>query len=189
VPSNFTDAFVSWIVFTVPTALVAGVAAYFGAYLQEKARNLATREDIDRVLRVQEEMRAQVSGSLWVAQERWRFKADLYTKALTTMTRMRQPLEVAATKGVWPSPEVWDGVLAASRDLFEPSVVGRIWFKEEAIVPLETQGTRILELARRRDSMTDKEVLMKLCELIETAIASLQAAARDDLELRVGSSR
>ena len=52
---------------------------------KKRGRNVATREDIDRVFRLLEEMRAQVSGRLWEAQERWRFKADYYGRLLQNL--------------------------------------------------------------------------------------------------------
>lgn len=132
-------------------------------------------------------LRARTTAAWWEAQERWRFKAQLYTRSLTTLKRMRLPLEVAATKGVWPDQAVWDEIKSASRELIEPSVVGRIWLTKGAVEPLETLGTRILDLARQRAGLGDKKVLMNLCEIIEADIGALQTVAQKDLRLRLGS--
>jgi hypothetical protein len=39
---------------------------------------------------------------IWEAQERWKFKADVYAKVLSCLVRMREPFVVAAIKGAWP---------------------------------------------------------------------------------------
>ena len=50
----------------VVSVVSAGLGAYFGAYLREKGKNLATKEDLDRVVRATEDIKAKISGSLWV---------------------------------------------------------------------------------------------------------------------------
>lgn len=42
---------------------------------------------------------ARTAAARWQAQERWRFKSQIFTRALTTLKQMRQPLELAATPG------------------------------------------------------------------------------------------
>src|SRR5688572_5413035 len=39
-----------------------GIGAYVGAYLREKGKNLATKEDLDRVVRATEEIKAEVAS-------------------------------------------------------------------------------------------------------------------------------
>ncbi len=134
-------------------------------------------------------LRARTAADWWEAQERWRFKAQIYTRSLTALKRMRQPLEVAAAKGVWPDPKGWSEIVALSRELIEPAVVSRIWLTKEAVNPLETLGTRIFELESKRPELTDKQVLMELCDLLETDIAALQQVAQKDLRLRLGSDQ
>jgi hypothetical protein len=50
----------------VPILSIAGgwVGAYFGAYFREKGKNLATREDIDRITHITEDIKASISGDL-----------------------------------------------------------------------------------------------------------------------------
>jgi hypothetical protein len=66
-------------------ALFAGVGAYFGSYLREKGKNLATHEDIDRVVRATEEIKAEISGSLWLRQSGWSLTREVYFDLLRAL--------------------------------------------------------------------------------------------------------
>ena len=66
-------------------ALVAGVGAYFGTYLHEKGKNLATKEDIDRIVRKTEEIKAEVSAEAWLWQKRWDRKWDCYVEMVRSL--------------------------------------------------------------------------------------------------------
>jgi hypothetical protein len=59
-------------------AFVAGVGAYFGAHLREKGKNLATKEDIDRIVRKTEEIKAEVGAGAWLNEKRWDRKWECY---------------------------------------------------------------------------------------------------------------
>ena len=76
--------------------LVAGIGAYFGSYLKTKGKNLATREDVDgvveevkRVTRTTEEIKADISKGVWDRQKYWELKRDiLYEVAQKAGIRM-----------------------------------------------------------------------------------------------------
>jgi hypothetical protein len=83
-----------WLVIAI--AAIAAGGAYLGSYLQEKGRNLATREDLDRIVnqvqqltRATEEIKAQISGELWVQQERWKRRSELYVEILRILIRIK----------------------------------------------------------------------------------------------------
>jgi hypothetical protein len=66
------------------TFAVAGGGAYFGAYLKKKGENLATHEDIDKVLvevrattQATKEIEAKISNDMWDKQKRWEMRRDL----------------------------------------------------------------------------------------------------------------
>jgi hypothetical protein len=69
-----------WPILTVVGSLAGG---YFGAYLKTKAQNLATHEDIDKlvvqvkaVTTATKEIEAKISIDVWDRQKRWEIKRD-----------------------------------------------------------------------------------------------------------------
>lgn len=83
-------------------ALVAGLGAYFGSYLKTKGKNLATHEDIDKVLvevrattQATKEIEARISDNVWDRQKRWEMKRDV----LFEMAR-KASLEIGAMNGL-----------------------------------------------------------------------------------------
>jgi len=73
---------VSWVLAIVPF-ISAAVGAYFGAYLRKKGENLATHEDINKLLdqvravtTTTKEIEAKISSDVWDQQKRWELKRD-----------------------------------------------------------------------------------------------------------------
>jgi len=120
---------------------------------------------------------------IWEAQERWKFKADVYAKVLSCLVRMREPFVVAAIKGAWPEPVNMKRALDASAELMDPAVRAELWLPEVAIRPLKSQGDRILAFREKFDTSPTKIVLLGLCELMQKDIDALVATARQDLRL------
>jgi hypothetical protein len=72
------------------TALVAGGGAYLGSYLKKKGENLATHEDIDKLVKdvatvtqTTKEIEAKISNEVWERQAKWSIRRD----ALFEVTR------------------------------------------------------------------------------------------------------
>lgn len=79
-----TDQLTFWAV----TLLMAAGGAWFGSYLREKGKNYATREDVQALTRLTEEVRADISGKMWLDQKRWDLKRDFYWKLLAEITAL-----------------------------------------------------------------------------------------------------
>ena len=65
------------------TFIVAGAGAYLGSYLKKKGENLATHEDIDKlviqmsaVTKATKEIETQISDIAWSRQRRWEVTKD-----------------------------------------------------------------------------------------------------------------
>lgn len=66
------------------TLVLAGGGAFFGAYFKEKGKNLATQEDIGKVVeqvaavtKTTKEIEAKISSEVWDRQKRWELKRDV----------------------------------------------------------------------------------------------------------------
>lgn len=129
-----------------------------------------------------DKVKARTAAEYWEAQERWKFKASIYSRALSAMRRMRAHLEVAAARGRWPEEEEKKRLEEASNELIEPAMLARLWLPVEATSPLETLGDRLLQLERYANHQ--KEQLMRACEVLQEDINRLVAVARDDLRLQ-----
>jgi hypothetical protein len=96
-------------------SLVGGwVGAFLGAYFRKKGENLATHEDINRLVdqvkattAATEAIRSEVSGKLWETQERWKSKRQLYTDLIRSIRD-----EIAGWNGMW------DAVGKRNRSIF-----------------------------------------------------------------------
>jgi len=136
-----------------------------------------------------ERVKARTAANYWEAQERWKFRAQVYAKALTCLGRMRAPLEAAAIKGTWPPAEEWSKVQIASLDLIEPTMLARLWLSEEAVAPLKTLGDRLLGLRSDVHPGNPKPGPLKLCEMLEKEMEQLHPLAREDLKLQVAGNQ
>jgi hypothetical protein len=77
------------------TAVVAGGGAYFGSYLKKKGENLATHEDVDKlvdqvavVTETTKQIEAKISNDVWERQRKWEMKRDALFEALKDIGSM-----------------------------------------------------------------------------------------------------
>jgi hypothetical protein len=70
------------------TAALAGAGGYFGSYFREKGKNLATREDLEPIVRGQETIKQQIAHSGFVEQRRWELKREIIWDLQKTLADM-----------------------------------------------------------------------------------------------------
>jgi hypothetical protein len=129
-------------------------------------------------------VKARTAAEYWEAQERWKFKANVYGKALSNLRRMRQGFEVAATRGIWPGGQEWQQIVEATNDLTEPSILAALWLSEDAVTRLQTLGDRLLALRASMPPGSDKTTLMRICKIVQDDLDFLVSVAREDLRLQ-----
>ncbi len=96
----------------------AGLGAYLGSYLKRKGENLATHEDIGRlvdqvtaVTQATKEIEAKISNEVWDRQRRWELKRDVLLAAARDLNAMQEALigfhsaYAASTKSGNDNPE------------------------------------------------------------------------------------
>jgi hypothetical protein len=81
------------------TLVCAGIGAYASSYLKKKGENLATHEDIDKVLdqvravtTTTKEIEAKISGEVWDRQKRWELKRDVMMQVATKSAKAKDAL-------------------------------------------------------------------------------------------------
>lgn len=65
------------IVQILTTGLIAGAGGYLGSYLRQKGKNLATREDLEPIVRTQETIRREISHIGFTHQRRWELTREV----------------------------------------------------------------------------------------------------------------
>jgi hypothetical protein len=81
-------------------SLVGGWAgAYFGGYLKKKGENLATHEDINKlvdqvraVTQTTKEIEAKISDEVWAGQKRWELKREVLFEATRALAGIEDAL-------------------------------------------------------------------------------------------------
>jgi hypothetical protein len=87
------------IYWAIGTLLSAFVGSFLAAYLSEKGKNLATREDVDNlveqmsmVTKATKEIEARISGDLWDRQKRWELKREILFDAIRRLADLEEGL-------------------------------------------------------------------------------------------------
>lgn len=65
--------------------LVGVLGGYLAGYVRKKGENRAMHEDIDRVVRKTEEIKAEITGGVWDRQKRWELKREVLFRAAKTV--------------------------------------------------------------------------------------------------------
>jgi hypothetical protein len=80
------------VVMIIFSLVSAAIGAYFGAYLKKKGENAAVREEFAEIkdqLRettlATEQIRRSLTTELWLAQEKWKLRKELYLSMLNSI--------------------------------------------------------------------------------------------------------
>ena len=187
--------------FTIFALSMAGAAigAYVGSYLREKGRNLATREDMDNIVvqlrkttEATEDIKAQISGDLWLRQNRWHFKKDLYARLLENLGSAHRALDHlldAEMNHPQAESEARKGWLATQRgkssealeDVHRASAVAMVILNGEAVSTLRRFEDKLGRAAQSANSLF--ELLNAQVPAVKEAFDGLKIAAKADLQL------
>ncbi len=184
----------------------AGGGAYLGAYLAQKGKNLATREDIENiVVRVErttktaEAIKAEISGDLWVRQKRWDFRAKFYTRILDRLGEVRRlTRDLLWTLGSTPPAEsseaAWgewqkrydanqERLKQATRGLDRVTSLAGLFLGPEALEVLERLSAD-LRRRRREDEEYEDRLEANIAAANRANTLLITAARRDLLDLK-----
>ena len=172
-----------WIAFNILAVLVAVWKPFFGAYMGEKGKRLATKEDIERVLvevrlvtREQETIKASISGDLWNRQMVLTQKRDLYVRVLRVLTRLldrhAEVVGYITLNGLQPKGvEIFQQILELQSELCRLCHTAEIFGSNEFCEPLREYCVR--RMPAQTDSiawpMREREEIRKLSDRLVIA--------------------
>jgi hypothetical protein len=195
------------------TAIVAGIGAYLGTYLKAKAERRVIREgfeeilqQLDKTTRLTEQIKTQVSGKFWLAQEKWKLRRDLY---LALLHNIESASRVAgeAQGGIMPASELTSRLLNYRAEISKAMAAANL-VSDEAVRLIEhtlPAGDTIASIQRLTDevgrwkALPEAEMLSrrhaaevelarlfgKLKAVLDELYRGLAKAGRSDLELDV----
>ena len=80
------------ILYFIAVPVFSFIAAFIGAYLKEKGKNLATKEDLDLLIdqmrkttATVEEVKSEIAGEAWLKQQIWTEKKRVYIEILQAL--------------------------------------------------------------------------------------------------------
>jgi hypothetical protein len=171
--------------------VTAALGAYLGSYLKKKGENLATHEDIRKLVdqvRETERVKADIADRMWDRQRRWDAKKDLYIETISSIHKLHDLLiEVGEFRGGGDQTRLAESVNQLKSDFDRFSHVGFVaplFFSDAALRSIADIG----QLAARwmtnvvGDGLFEPEEVQKdFTPKFHDAIMGLLAAARRDL--------
>jgi hypothetical protein len=88
---NGSNLLYNFAFFLLGGLIVYALKPFLGSYSAKKGENLATKEDIAQITKVQEDIKAQISDEKWDRQKQWEMKRD----AISDVVRAIHPLTSA----------------------------------------------------------------------------------------------
>jgi hypothetical protein len=172
--------------------LMAGFGAFVGAYLREKGKHLATREDLEPIIRGQETIKQQLAHSTFVEGRRWELKREITWELLSQLAKAQISLREQSTYYMEPGSEHSDNsedprfaylsktVSAALQAVQELAGPAQLFLSREAIDAL--QKLALEEWHAGYSAGPDRlEYIDNTLPLIEQAQATVLAVAKAEL--------
>jgi hypothetical protein len=166
----------TWAITVVPF-ISAGAGAYLGSYLKRKGENLATHEDIDKlvdqvraVTTTTKEIEATISGDLWDRQKQWELKREILFDAAKRLHDVENKLSSLHT--YWRM-RIAGEIDESARVTLEHQYVTE-W--QEACRSLEETGTLV-------NVTCSRETMKAFAQLIDLLKGTAGKIVSDDVEI------
>ncbi|HVU28495.1 MAG TPA: hypothetical protein VHG71_12265 [Verrucomicrobiae bacterium] len=102
---------------TIISVIIVGICAFLGAYFRKKGENFATKEDIARITRTQEEIKTELANRSHFSRVRYEREMEIYREVWKAIYQFY--LESLAAFG-W-GKNLTDGVKKLSRESWQQS--------------------------------------------------------------------
>ena len=156
-------------------------ASFLKPYLGRKGENLATHEDLqDLVDQVKatttatESIKSELSGRLWVSQERWKLKTDVYVSLLSMLHRLMDE----AGKGI-SAAAAGNIPIVTHQDI--TTELRRIFVLVQIVSPHVVDALQGLRSVERRPGVDDKAYFERMHDMYQTIYFQVATLAREDL--------
>jgi hypothetical protein len=98
----------------VTTFVAGGAGAYLGSYLKKKGENLATHEDLEKlvtqmtaVTTATKNIEARISDEVWQKQKRWEAKREAIFEVMRRLGELEAASAIyAASENVWRDSDI-----------------------------------------------------------------------------------
>jgi type IV secretory pathway VirB4 component len=130
---------------TLSAWVIAGGAAYFGAYVAAKGKNLARKEDLDGLVAevravtiVQKEIEAKISDKVWERQWRLDQKRDNYSQMLRAISDyMVRLLDLAEGAQLGTGNTTTKQFAQIAEEFYAAYAVSALFLRDESIAIVE----------------------------------------------------
>ena len=193
----------SWALTLVPF-LSAGAGAYLGSYLKKKGENLATHEDIGKlvdqvraVTTTTKEIEAKISSDVWDRQQRWELKREVLFKAAKQLADLEDAVLALHSMNLMERIDPTDKTSDASRLelknasikkwsdastlLDEMKLFVEIVCEKQTAETVASLGTLLNQTASKIVSGLDKDFYTKTVQDRRKNQSALKAAIRKEL--------
>jgi len=153
------------------------------SYMDEKAKQFATKEDFEKILdqthrltTQTEQIKAQVSNETWDRQIRWTAKRDMYFRLLGILGETRKCLN-DSRQGL--KPHTVERLEQLMVELTQLSHIATIVISDDSLAALIRSGQLDQQIVW--SAIRDEHKLMARISVFDNLIQALIAAARRDL--------
>ena len=157
------EPFLAWII----TAAIAGAGAYFGSYLKQKGENVATHEDLDKLVnqmtaitQATKAIEAKISNEIWERQKQWEIKKEAVFEALRELGNVEAVM--AYTAGAYQAVH-----LASTEE-------AKVFAQNNASKAAESFRDAFTALSRAK-SLADGVISLELSARLSTVISAIMA--------------
>lgn len=158
VPLDWTDIRV-YLVVLVAAGVGSLIGAWFQAYFSKRGEIAAIKRDLDQITKIQEQIKADISGQLWVNQSIWSLKRETYWRFTSVLSLLSSALWDVMDQGFLadkitpnPRPEMipqQERVEKILDELISLTAPSRIVLSAEAVDVLNNFHRRCGELSKQ----------------------------------------
>jgi hypothetical protein len=137
----------------VLTVIAGGIGAYLGTYIRQKGQNLATKEDIAEITRIQESIKAELANRSHFSRVRYERETEIYRDLWQKCFAYYEAVTLLPATGNWnPESPAGNACVVTRNDLIVAIRNNRPFYPREIWEELITFQNSCLELKFIKES-------------------------------------